>query len=128
MPRLGDLEREVMDQLWDATAPLTVREIHEGLARGNELAYTTVMTVLDRLTRKGLTDRERDGRAFRYVAVAGRDQLAAELMQEVLSDTGADRTAALVHFAGTVSPAEAKALQEALARVSTPRARRRRAP
>ncbi len=54
------------------------------------------------------------GRAFRYTATSGRDELAAELMQEALTDAGTDRAAALVHFARTVTPDEADTLREAL--------------
>ena len=53
-PRLGDLERVVMERLWDAgpTDGATVREVHEALEKDREIAYTTVMTVLDRLAKK----------------------------------------------------------------------------
>ena len=110
-----------MDRLWSEPAPLSVREVHQGLSRDRELAYTTVMTVLDRLTKKGLARRERDGRAFRYQAATSRDQLVAELMHSTLadelSDQSADRTAALVAFAGRVSPDEAAAMRAALDRL-----------
>ena len=54
---------------------LSVREVRSGL--GDGLAYTTVMTTLDRLYKKGLLERQRDGRAFRYAARASREALAA---------------------------------------------------
>jgi len=60
---LGELERAVMAQLWSADGPLTVRDVHDHLER--ELAYTTVMTVMDNLHRKGQLQRQRDGRAWR---------------------------------------------------------------
>ena len=65
MTRLGDLERAVMDVLWDRSGPATVREVVDGLD-GRDLAYTTVMTVLDRLAGKGMVERERAGRAWSY--------------------------------------------------------------
>lgn len=49
--RLGDLERAVMDVLWEQTEPMTVREVGRALA-DRDLAHTTVMTVLDRLAKK----------------------------------------------------------------------------
>ena len=52
MAGLGELEREVMARLWDAGEPLTVRQVHERLDPARGLAYTTVMTVLDRLAKK----------------------------------------------------------------------------
>jgi predicted transcriptional regulator len=54
--RLGELERAIMDVLWDAVEPLTVRQV--GLRLTNrDLAHTTVMTVLDRLAKKGFARR-----------------------------------------------------------------------
>lgn len=112
---LGSLERSVMDVLWGATSPLTVREVQDGLeASGtHDLAYTTVMTVLDRLGAKEMVSRERDGRAFRYTAALSREAATAEALNATLDSSG-DRTAALLHFARTVDPAEAAALRAAL--------------
>ncbi|GAA0208999.1 MULTISPECIES: BlaI/MecI/CopY family transcriptional regulator [unclassified Aeromicrobium] len=112
---LGSLERSVMDVLWGATSPLTVREVQDGLeASGtHDLAYTTVMTVLDRLGTKEMVSRERDGRAFRYTAALSREAATAEALNATLDSSG-DRTAALLHFARTVDPAEAAALRAAL--------------
>lgn len=62
---LGPLERRVLDEIW-SRGSLTVREL---LDDGKlPLAYTTVMTTLDRLFKKGLLDRVEEGRAFRYSA------------------------------------------------------------
>ncbi|WP_432535498.1 BlaI/MecI/CopY family transcriptional regulator [Kineococcus arenarius] len=113
---LGELERDVMDRLWSAGTPLTVREVHEQLAAHRKIAYTTVMTVLDRLAKKGVVRQQREGRAFRYSPAASREQMVAGLMLDALGDVEAvdTRQAALVHFVGGVSPAEAAALREAL--------------
>ncbi len=113
---LGDLERLVMEQLWAADGALTVREVHERLAATRELAYTTVMTVLDRLAKKKLTDRERDGKAWRYKAAAPRAEMAADLMMDALDRAG-NRREALVLFVDQVSDEEAALLREALARL-----------
>jgi predicted transcriptional regulator len=109
---LGELERAVMAQLWSADGPLTVRDVHDRLER--ELAYTTVMTVLGRLAKKGLVRQERDGKAYRYAAASSREQMAAEVMIDALGDVGEDRTAALVAFVDRVGPEEAEALRRAL--------------
>jgi predicted transcriptional regulator len=114
--RLGDLERLVMERLWSAESALTVREVHEHLAGARDLAYTTVMTVLDRLAKKGLAERERDGKAWRYRASAPREVLVADLMRDALDDAG-DREAALVRFVDQVSDADAALLREALRRL-----------
>lgn len=114
--RLGELERLVMEQLWAADGALTVREVHDRLSTTRELAYTTVMTVLDRLAKKQLTERERDGKAWRYKAAAPREELAADLMRDALDRAG-DRREALVRFVGQVSDEEAALLRDALARL-----------
>jgi predicted transcriptional regulator len=113
MARLGELERSVMNVLWDSTTSLTVREVQAQLDK-SDLAYTTIMTVLDRLGAKEMVRRERDGRAFRYSPVLSRDAATSELLHAALDQAGTDRTAALVHFAKTVDPAEAQALRAAL--------------
>src|SRR6516225_1937780 len=101
-----------MDVLWDAVEPLTVRQV--GLRLTNrDLAHTTVMTVLDRLAKKGFARRERDGRAWRYRAAATREAYVTELMLNALDQTG-DRRAALARFARSVSQTEAAALRRAL--------------
>ncbi len=106
-----------MDRLWSADPErgLTVREVHESLAPGRDLAYTTVMTVLDRLAKKGLLVQEREGRAYRYRAAASRGSLTAELMREALDEFGTgDRRTALVAFVGDATAEERAALREAL--------------
>ncbi|MEU2612701.1 BlaI/MecI/CopY family transcriptional regulator [Micromonospora sp. NPDC007271] len=116
MTRLGDLERAVMDVLWD-TDPgtsdgVTVREVADALD-GRELAYTTVMTVLDRLAGKGMVERQREGRAWRYRPAASREAHIAQLMLDAL-DLGGSRDAALVRFARSVTGTEAEVLRAAL--------------
>ncbi len=112
MKGLGELERSIMDILWGQGTPLTAREVGK-LISDRDLAPTTVMTVLDRLTRKGFLTRTRDGRAWRYQPVRSRDAYVAELMLEALDLTG-DRTAALTRFAQAVSDDEAAVLRRAL--------------
>ena len=60
---LGDLERAVMEQLWKASEPQTVRSVHAALSAQRHLAYTTIMTVLRRLADKGLVVAYRGERA-----------------------------------------------------------------
>ncbi|WP_370614891.1 BlaI/MecI/CopY family transcriptional regulator [Mumia sp. Pv 4-285] len=117
MARLGELEREVMELLWESPEPLTGREVLDLLSPRRDLAYTTVTTILDRLSRKDVVVRERHGRAFTYTPSVGRDELTVTLLHEVLASAGDDRTAALVHFAETASDADARALRDALARI-----------
>jgi predicted transcriptional regulator len=71
------------------------------------------MTVLDRLAKKGLARRERDGRAWLYRPAANREAYVTELMLHALDQTG-DRSAALASFARRVSDTEARVLRKAL--------------
>ncbi|GAB3167536.1 BlaI/MecI/CopY family transcriptional regulator [Myceligenerans halotolerans] len=105
MRRLGELEAAVMDVLWSAAGPHTVREVLGGLARDPEPAYTTVMTVLDNLHRKGVVVRERVGRAWAYEAAQPREEYDAESMASVL-ETTSDRDATLLRFIGKIRPEE----------------------
>ena len=124
--RLGDLERAIMDRLWaiDPVIPesaMTVREIHESIAQERDIAYTTVMTVLDRLAKKGVVRQERADRAYRYAPVQTREEMTAALMLDALGATpeGPARDAALVHFVGRVGPEGAAALRAALDRAAS---------
>jgi predicted transcriptional regulator len=111
MNRLGELERKVMDVLWgSAKTPLAGREVADQLP---DRAYTTVLTILDRLRRKGLVTRTTVGRSHRFAASDTRESYMAELMIEAMGDSG-DRGAVLVRFAESVSSDEAQVLRRAL--------------
>lgn len=112
MTRRGELERAIIEALWDGASPMTAREVTDVLAdRG--LALTTVLTVLGRLETKGLVSRSREGRAHTYAAVSDRAEHTATLMQQVL-DTAGDRQDALVRFVGSASADDLAALRHAL--------------
>lgn len=124
-PRLGDLERVVMEHLWDAAdragtafGGATVREVHARFEGEREIAYTTVMTVLDRLAKKHLVTRERDGRAWRYTPADTREALTAQTMRRTLVDMEVtDRRTALLHFLDGATTDEIDDLKAALAEV-----------
>ena len=101
-----------MDVLWESEEQLTVRLVGSRLT-DRDLAHTTVMTVLDRLAKKGFVRRERDGRAWLYRAAASREAYVTALMLHALDQTG-DRSAALASFARRVSDNEALVLRRAL--------------
>jgi len=109
----GDLEASVMDVLWTAQRPLLVRDVVELMRPERTLAYTTIMTVLDNLHRKGWVDREREGRAWRYEPRLDRQAYTALLMQEalVVSD---DRVGVLARFVEQMDPEDAAALADML--------------
>ncbi len=109
---LGELESAIMDVLWRAEEPAKVRDVLDVLA-GRKLAYTTVMTVLDNLFRKGWVRRELDGKAYRYQPMLSREEAAARALREVLESSG-DPEAALLQFASTVSDRERELLRTGL--------------
>ncbi len=113
MRRFGELEAVIMERLWERGRPALVREILDDLSRDRAIAYTTVMTVMDNLHRKGWLRRERDGRAWRYEPTGSRSGYTAALMNEAL-ETSADRRRALAHFALQMSPHDAAVLRDAL--------------
>ena len=111
--RLGQLEAAVMARLWEADGPLSVRDVVDDLRSDRQIAYTTVLTVLDNLHSKGFVDRVKSGRAFRYSARASREEHVAALMGEALADTP-DRAAALLHFVEQIPREDAARLRAAL--------------
>ena len=115
---LGPLEAVIMVRMWARGRPTPVREVLDELEHERSLAYTTVMTVMDNLHRKGLLGRERVGRAYHYVPVQSREEHTAALMSEVLADT-ADRGSALLHFVEQMQPEELDRLRSALDRRSS---------
>ncbi|MDN5570179.1 MAG: BlaI/MecI/CopY family transcriptional regulator [Propionibacteriaceae bacterium] len=90
MAILGDLEQAVMDALWQRSTPTSVRDVHDELQASRPIAYTTVMTVLDRLSKKGIVVRQLDGRAWLYEPARSRVELHAEAIEEILADLDPD--------------------------------------
>ena len=113
MRPLGELEAAIMDRLWAWGRPALVREVLDDLRKDRPLAYTTVMTVMENLHRKGWLRRDRDGRAWRYQPTGSRSGYTAALMSDALA-TSTDRRTALAHFVLQMSPHDAELLQQAL--------------
>jgi predicted transcriptional regulator len=113
MQGLGDLEAAVMAVLWRVEEPVKVRDVLEQLNTTRNLAYTTVMTVLDNLHRKQWVHRELDGKAYRYEPAFSQEQAIAQSLRTVL-DTSDNPEAALIHFVATVSDEETEILRAAL--------------
>ena len=118
----GDLEAVVMDRLWDCDGATTVREVFEDLLRDREIAYTTVMSTMDNLHRKGWLSRERDRKAYRYWPSMTREQYGAALMREAL-DAGGRSDRVLAHFLEQISAEDSAALRKVLRRVGSKRVR-----
>jgi predicted transcriptional regulator len=114
---LGELERAVMDALWDGDAPISAGELRDKLAASRDNAkapaLTTILTVLSRLESKGFVGRDRDARPHLYYAALSRAGHVADLMREVL-ESSSDRTEALAYFVGSVDESEAEMLRRLL--------------
>lgn len=72
----GPLESRVLDALWSRAAAASVRDLQPAFPG---VAYTTLMTTLDRLFRKGVLHRDKSGRAFFYRPQSSRDELRSQL-------------------------------------------------
>ena len=113
MRTMGQLESTVMDLIWASGTSATVREVLAQMDREPPLAYTTVMTVMDNLHRKGFLTRTKEGRAYRYHPSKSRADYTAELMDELLSGSG-DRSTTLLRFVDHMTPADVAKLRSAL--------------
>jgi predicted transcriptional regulator len=109
----GELETVIMDRVWEHGAPVTVREIFDELRRERAIAYTTVMSTMDNLHRKGWLARDKDGKAYRYTAVATREEHSARLMREAMAEAG-DTEAVLSHFVAAMDGEQSQVLRAVL--------------
>lgn len=113
--RFGDLEAVVMDHVWAAEEDLTVRAVYESLLLDREIAYTTVMSTMDNLYRKGWLARERNGKAYLYWPTLTREEYSAKLMRQALDGTRSDLV--LAHFVEQITDDETDALRAILRRL-----------
>lgn len=124
---LGELESAILGVLWDSAGKLSVRKVHESLERAQALAYTTVMTVLDRLFDKGLVARQKDGKAFVYWPVLTREaylgQRAARMLTELEVPVQRD---VLMAFLDSAEHADPAVLEELSALIHARRKRGKR--
>lgn len=116
----GELEAVLMQRIWDHGGTLTVRDLFEELREERNIAYTTVMSTMDHLYRKGWLARERDGKAYRYAPVASREEYSARLMREAMAAAG-DTEAVLSHFVAQMDGTESAALRAVVAKLAEDR-------
>ena len=122
---LGPLERRVLAVLWERGRAATVRHVHASFP---QLAYTTLMTTLDRLYRKGVLRRCRLGRAFGYEPRCTRDEWLGQRMSgQVIDLLGACRDSSMLlsTLVQAVGHADAELLDELEALVHAERQRLR---
>lgn len=96
--QMGSLESKVMEIVW-RKGRMSVREVYEILASNREVAYTTVLTVMQRLSEKGLLARIVEGRSHIYAPTFTREEYFTTLFGSFLSELGQSAAArTLVHF------------------------------
>ena len=116
MRGFGDLEAVIMHLVWDHASPVTVRELFDELRKERAIAYTTVMSTMDNLHRKGWLDRVKEGKAYRYAATASREEYSARLMQEALAG-GGNTEAVLNHFVAQMDGDDSEVLRAVVGRL-----------
>jgi predicted transcriptional regulator len=107
----GELEAVVIDRLWNREGTTTVREVFEELRQEREIAYTTVMSTMDNLHRKGWLARERTGKAYLYWPRLTREQYSARVMREALTG-GGNPDLVLTHFLEQMNDEESARLHD----------------
>ena len=80
--RFGELEAAVLAALWASPEPMSPASVQEAI--GGDLAYTTVMTILVRLQAKGVIERSKVGRAYRYRPVYSRQSAVTQAVGDML--------------------------------------------
>lgn len=113
-----ELEYLVLTKLWEL-GTASVRDVHEQLHTPEDLVYTTIAKVIDRLRRKGLIQRERRGKAFVYRGRIAREKVerarAQDAVSRLLGPTPRAAVAALVDAVDAVDPKLLDALERAVA-------------
>jgi predicted transcriptional regulator len=110
---LGPLEERLLEVLWKRQNPVTVRELVQQSC--SDLAYTTVMTTLDRLFKKNLLTRIADGRAFRYAPRYSREELHQQSLNQSLQhalDASPTASLPLSYLVETLGERDAKLLDD----------------
>ena len=118
MRGFGELEAVVIDRLWNREGTTTVREVFEELSLERDIAYTTVMSTMDNLHRKGWLARQRQGKAFAYWPTLTREEYSARLMRDALS-AGRNPDLVLTHFLQQMTDEESATLRMALRRLAS---------
>jgi predicted transcriptional regulator len=100
---LGELEKEIMDIMWNATKPLTVRVVFELLKKKRKIAYTTAMTVMNRLVEKKILKRLNEGKAYVYKATYSKDKFLTRTSRQIIrSFISSFGETAIAHFVDEV--------------------------
>lgn len=106
----GKLEKEVMEIIWRYDM-VTVREVFEEIKKKRKIAYTTVMTILDRLFEKGILKRKKQGKTYLYDAKSTKNDFIKKTSRKIINDLVSDfGDVALAQFANTLDNVDPKKL------------------
>ena len=83
---LGELEKEIMDFVWENKPPVTVRLVYEKLKEKRKIAYTTAMTIMNRLVDKKLLNRIPYSKAYLYQAVYSKDKFLTKISRQIIKN------------------------------------------
>ncbi|MBI2012031.1 BlaI/MecI/CopY family transcriptional regulator [Candidatus Daviesbacteria bacterium] len=104
---LGELESEVMEIIWQSKMPISVRTVTQILQTKRQIAYTTVMTIMGRLTDKGLLKRTESGKAYIYRSVYSKEKFLTRVSRQIIKNFVANfGDGAVAHFAAEVEKLE----------------------
>ena len=114
---LFDLEAEIMEVVWNGkTDRVLVRDVHTALERTRPIAYTTVLTTMDRLWKKGVLERESQGKAHAYWARLPREefhrQIAVQVIASLLPEVTEPLLASYIEYTAHADPAHLDRLEE----------------
>lgn len=110
----GELESQVLEVLWASKKPITSNDVLDSINKNDDLALTTVLTVLTRLMDKDLVQREPgDGRAFVFSATQSKAEYTASMMLSLVAESN-NPSLAFSHFANGLTAAQLKALRKSL--------------
>lgn len=112
---MGELEAQVLAVLWDLNAWVTPREVLVRLPPQPPVVYSTVMTILRRLWKKGELERRSEGKAFAYHPVQGREERTADRMVALL-EAAHDPEVAMGHFLAGLDTTRRRQLRRLLDR------------
>ncbi|MDP2789856.1 MAG: BlaI/MecI/CopY family transcriptional regulator [bacterium] len=116
IPGFGELETAIMDVVW-STNPISVRDVLERLDRGG--AYTTVMTVMQRLFDKGLLKRKLVDNAYQYEPAIPKEQFVEQTVRKTVDQlVNGFGNVALAHFVDALDDVDDKRLEKLRRRLS----------
>ena len=97
---LGELETQVMEIVWQAQEPLSVSDVVKVLSKKRNIAYTTIMTIMTRLTDKGLLKRTSSGKAYLYKPAYSKDTFLTRVSRQIIKNlVSSFGDTAIAHFA-----------------------------